>query len=115
MGTHDTSFLTVVVVLAGVAGLVVGSFLNVVVYWCPSGSPSQSRGRPAPIATANFPGWENVPLISWIVLRGVAGSASFLSLRYPAVELATGSVFALVAGPGVAPSRSRLLLFGRGR
>jgi prepilin signal peptidase PulO-like enzyme (type II secretory pathway) len=98
MGTHDTSFLTVVVVMAGVAGLVVGSFLNVVVYRVPLGLSVSKPRSFCPDCRRQLAWWENVPLISWIVLRGhcrVCGLS--ISLRYPAVELATGLVFALVA------------------
>ena len=98
MGTHDTSLLTVVVVLAGVAGLVVGSFLNVVVYRVPLGLSVSKPRSFCPDCHRQLAWWENVPLISWIVLRGrcrVCGLS--ISIRYPAVELATGLVFALVA------------------
>ncbi len=98
MGTHDTSLLTVVVVMAGVAGLVVGSFLNVVVYRVPLGLSVSKPRSFCPDCHRQLAWWENVPLISWIVLRGrcrVCGLS--ISLRYPAVELATGLVFALVA------------------
>ena len=98
MGTHDTSFLTAVMVTAGVSGLVIGSFLNVVVYRVPLGlSVSEPRSF-CPDCRRQLAWWENVPLISWIALRGrcrVCGLS--ISLRYPAVELATGLVFVLIA------------------
>lgn len=98
MGTHDTSFLTVVVVMAGVAGVVVGSFLNVVVYRVPLGLSVSKPRSFCPDCRRQLAWWENVPLLSWIALRGrcrVCGLS--ISLRYPAVELATGLVFSLVA------------------
>jgi leader peptidase (prepilin peptidase) / N-methyltransferase len=98
MGSHDSSFLTVVVVMAGVTGLVVGSFLNVVVYRVPLGLSVSKPRSFCPDCRRQLAWWENVPLLSWIVLRGrcrVCGLS--ISLRYPAVELATGLVFALVA------------------
>ncbi len=65
---------------------------------CLSGSPCRSQGRSAPTAAGSWPGGRTSHLISWIVLRGrcrICGLS--ISLRYPAVELATGLAFALVA------------------
>jgi len=98
MGTHDTSFLTVVVVTAGVAGLVVGSFLNVVVYRVPLGHSVSKPRSFCPDCRRQLAWWENMPLISWIALRGRCRTCGLsISFRYPAVELATGLVFSLVA------------------
>ena len=97
MGTHDPSLLTVVVVMAGVAGLLVGSFLNVVAYRVPLGLSVSKPRSFCPDCRRQLAWWENVPLISWILLRGrcrICGLS--ISLRYPAVELSTGLVFALV-------------------
>jgi leader peptidase (prepilin peptidase) / N-methyltransferase len=98
MGTRDSSLLTFVVVMAGFAGLLVGSFLNVVVYRVPLGLSVSKPRSFCPDCRRQLAWWENVPLISWIVLRGrcrVCGLS--ISIRYPAVELANGLVFALVA------------------
>ena len=80
------------------AGLIVGSFLNVVVYRVPLGSLFSKPRSFCPDCHRQLAWWENVPLLSWIVLRGrcrVCGLS--ISFRYPAVELTTGLVFALIA------------------
>jgi leader peptidase (prepilin peptidase) / N-methyltransferase len=98
VGPPDSSFLTFTVVVAGLAGLVVGSFLNVVVYRVPLGLSVSKPRSFCPDCRRQLAWWENVPLVSWLALRGrcrVCGLS--ISLRYPAVELTTGLVFALVA------------------
>lgn len=102
--------------LLGLLGLLIGSFLNVVIYRLPVMMEAQWKaecaemlGQPVPeIAPFNLLvprsrcqkcrhpiGWlENIPLISYIVLRGKCSAChSPISLRYPAVELATGVLF----------------------
>jgi leader peptidase (prepilin peptidase)/N-methyltransferase len=83
-------------------GLVIGSFLNVVAYRLPRGEslvapPSHCPGCDTPIKP-----WDNIPLLSWIFLRGRCRSCSErISPRYPLVELATGVLFgALVVAHG---------------
>jgi len=98
---------------AGVLGLLVGSFLNVVIHRVPRGEsvvhpPSHCPGCERPIAP-----WENVPVLSYLWLRGrCRGCGMRISLRYPAIELATGLLFALVvARHGVEPMTLVYLLF----
>jgi leader peptidase (prepilin peptidase) / N-methyltransferase len=79
-------------------GLIIGSLLNVIAYRLPRGEsivhpPSHCPGCDAPIKP-----WDNVPLLSWIFLRGRCRSCSTrISARYPLVELLTGVLFAAVA------------------
>ena len=79
-------------------GLIIGSFLNVVDYRLPRGEsivhpPSHCPGCDAPIKP-----WDNIPLLSWIFLRGRCRSCSTrISPRYPLVELLTAVLFAAVA------------------
>lgn len=84
-------------VLAGILGLAVGSFLNVVIYRVPAG---ESIARPAshcPSCGAAIRNRHNVPVLGWLVLRGRCYDCSArISPRYPLVELATGLLFALV-------------------
>src|SRR5918911_4850258 len=84
--------------LAAPLGLVIGSFLNVVAYRLPRGeSIVKPRSRCTSCGT-EVRALDNIPLISWLVLRGRCRHCSApISARYPAVELATGVVFALVA------------------
>ena len=84
--------------LAAPLGLIIGSFLNVVAYRLPRGeSIVKPRSRCTSCGT-EVRALDNIPLISWLVLRGRCRHCSAqISARYPAVELATGVVFALVA------------------
>src|SRR5213076_2962845 len=87
-----------VVVVAALAGLLVGSFLNVVAYRLPRGeSIVKPRSRCTTCGT-EVRALDNIPLLSWLVLRGRCRYCSAqISARYPVVELVTGAVFALVA------------------
>jgi leader peptidase (prepilin peptidase)/N-methyltransferase len=94
-------------------GLVVGSFLNVVIHRLPRGeSVVRPRSR-CPACTAPIAAWDNVPLLSWLWLRGRCRSCGAgISARYPAVELLTGLVFAaLFASHGLALETALLLCF----
>jgi leader peptidase (prepilin peptidase)/N-methyltransferase len=77
------------------AGLMIGSFLNVCVYRLPR---RESIVWPASHCTGcNRPlAWfENIPLVSWLVLRGRCRTCGQqISIVYPLVELTTGVVFA---------------------
>lgn len=75
-------------------GLAVGSFLNVVIARVPEGlSIVKPRSR-CPKCGHMLPWYENIPLFSWIALRGKCSSCKTpISFRYPAVELLTGLLF----------------------
>ncbi len=107
-------------------GLVVGSFLNVVIYRLPIMLDRQWRAQCAdvlgeaavttvaadlpqkfnlvvprsacPACRAPIPATENIPVLSWLVLRGrCAHCGAAISVRYPIVESLTGVLSALVA------------------
>jgi leader peptidase (prepilin peptidase)/N-methyltransferase len=89
--------------VAGVLGLIFGSFLNVVAYRLPRG---ESLARPAsrcPGCDAPIKPYDNVPVLSWLALRGRCRSCkAAIAWRYPLVELATALLLALtvvVIGP----------------
>lgn len=89
----DLVLLTVVLVFSGLFGLVIGSFLNVVIYRVPASIPLMRESR-CPRCDAPVKWWQNVPAVSWLVLRGkCANCAAPISARYPLVELATGVAF----------------------
>jgi len=148
-----------------VLGLLIGSFLNVVIYRLPimlerqwradaaaalatdpvlddqphaRGPDSPRLGSPEPSATtppsatappdrftlvtprsacphcrAPIKAWQNVPLVSWLALRGrCAACRAPISVRYPLVELATGLLSAAVAwhfGPNASAACALLL------
>ncbi|UCE86739.1 MAG: prepilin peptidase [Deltaproteobacteria bacterium] len=79
-------------------GLLVGSFLNVVVHRLPRGeSVIRPRSR-CPACRRTIAAWENVPLLSYLWLRGrCRGCGARISARYPAVEVFTGLLFAAIA------------------
>jgi leader peptidase (prepilin peptidase)/N-methyltransferase len=106
-------------------GLMVGSFLNVVIYRLPimlerewrSQAAEVLAGTAAPVETpasahlglitprsacpnckAPITAWQNIPVLSWLILRGRCASCkSKIPARYPIVELATASLSAWVA------------------
>jgi leader peptidase (prepilin peptidase)/N-methyltransferase len=87
-----------VVALAGIVGLFIGSFLNVVVYRAPLGLSVSSPRSFCPTCDRQLVWWENVPLVSWLALRGRCHTCHEpISVRYPLVEAATAIAFAFVA------------------
>ena len=96
----------VLVAAAAVLGLVIGSFLNVVVYRAPRGMSIVRPGSSCTRCGALLGARENVPVLSWLVLRGRCRHCRApISPRYPAVELVTGGGFAAMAwavGPAAA-------------
>jgi leader peptidase (prepilin peptidase)/N-methyltransferase len=85
------------IAIAAPLGLLIGSFLNVVAYRLPRGeSIVKPRSRCTSCGT-EVRALDNVPLLSWLVLRGRCRHCSAqISARYPVVELVTGIVFAAV-------------------
>jgi len=87
------------VVLAGVLGAAIGSFLNVVIYRLPRGESLVHPRSRCPACQTQIAGYDNLPVISWLVLRGRCRACEApISPRYPAVELLTAVSFAAVAG-----------------
>ena len=89
--------LYVVLAAVSVLGLVVGSFINVVVDRVPAGIPLRRESR-CPRCDAPVRWWQKVPVVSWISSRGkCAHCAAPIDARYPFVEALSGALFALVA------------------
>ena len=87
-----------VVATASVVGLLIGSFLNVVVYRAPLGLSVSTPRSFCPNCDRTLFWWENVPVVSWLALRGRCHTCRQpISIRYPVVEVTTGAAFALVA------------------
>jgi leader peptidase (prepilin peptidase)/N-methyltransferase len=77
--------------------VVVGSFLNVVVHRAPTGASLSRPPSACPSCATPIARRDNIPLISWLVLRGRCRSCrAGISARYPAVEVATGALWAAV-------------------
>src|SRR5215208_457180 len=89
--------------LAGGFGLLLGSFLNVVAYRLPRGESLASPASRCPGCDEPIKPYDNVPVLSWLLLRGRCRSCgTSIAWRYPLVELATGLLLALtvvVIGP----------------
>jgi leader peptidase (prepilin peptidase)/N-methyltransferase len=84
-------------VLTGVVGAVVGSFLNVVIHRLPRGESVVKPRSRCPECGAQIAGYDNVPVISWLVLRGRCRRCrTRISPRYPAIELLTAVAFVAV-------------------
>lgn len=82
---------------AAVIGLFVGSFLNVAVYRVPRGLSVVAPRSFCPTCDRQLEWWENVPVVSWVLLGGKCRSCrEGISPRYPLVELLTGIAFAFV-------------------
>ena len=122
-------------VAAAIAGLCVGSFLNVVIHRLPRMMEAQWRGECAELEGRELPAAErynlltppsrcpscatpiralqNIPVVSWLVLRGrCAACKAPISFRYPAVELlAAGLGIVVAARFGYSPALVPALLF----
>ncbi|WP_427007034.1 prepilin peptidase [Pseudarthrobacter sp. H2] len=82
----------------GVFGLLIGSFLNVVIYRVPNGLSIVSPPSACPSCGHTIKAYDNIPVLSWVLLRGKCrGCAEPISKRYPLVEAGTGVAFAGVA------------------
>ena len=89
-----------IVSTAVVFGLCVGSFLNVCIYRLPVDDLSIGKPRRSfcPSCKAQISWSDNIPVLSWLLLRGRCRSCqSAISMRYPLVELLTGILCGLVA------------------
>ncbi len=94
------------IVVSAAAGLAVGSFLNVVIYRLPRGESLLRPASRCPACQAPLGAIENVPLVSWVVLRARCRHCTApISIRYPLVELLGAALFAGLAAavPTLAP------------
>lgn len=92
---------TPVVVIVTLFGLLIGSFLNVVIARLPAEDPADrslnGRSR-CPSCRATIAGYDNIPLFSWLILRGRCRKCKApISYRYPLVELLTALLWGGVA------------------
>jgi len=94
----NTAARELVVVVSGLVGLMVGSFLNVVIYRVPRQMSVVRPPSHCPTCGVELSAADNVPLLSWVVLRAKCRHCrSPISARYPIVELSTGMCFVAVA------------------
>ncbi len=84
-------------VAAGLFGLIVGSFLNVLAHRLPRGESVVFPGSHCPACGAAILARDNIPVVSWLVLGGRCRTCGApISVRYPMLELANGVLWALV-------------------
>jgi leader peptidase (prepilin peptidase)/N-methyltransferase len=80
------------------AGLLIGSFLTVVAHRLPRGESVVGGRSHCPGCGAQIAAYDNVPIFSWLLLRGKARCCGAAILpRYPLTELATGALYAATA------------------
>lgn len=86
---------TLFTVFSFILGTAVGSFLNVVIYRLPINlSVNEPRRSFCPHCKQQIPFYQNIPLLSWLLLRGkCANCKAPIAFRYFAVELLTGLIF----------------------
>jgi leader peptidase (prepilin peptidase)/N-methyltransferase len=100
--------------VAAAYGLVLGSFLNVVVYRLPRELSLVRPRSHCPACGAPVRWFDNVPVLSWLALRGRCRACRApIPPRYPLVELATGALLAAVAarfGPSLAGAEAAVLV-----
>jgi leader peptidase (prepilin peptidase) / N-methyltransferase len=80
------------------AGLIFGSFLTVVAHRVPRGESVVGGRSHCPACGAQIAAYDNVPVLSWLLLRGRARCCGApISSRYPLTELVLGALFAVTA------------------
>lgn len=113
-------FPALAIIVAGALGLLVGSFLNVVIHRLPKMMEREWRAQCAELAEQELPAeapynlvtprsacpnckapikaWQNIPIVSWLILgRRCAACHAPISARYPLIELLSAVLSALVA------------------
>ncbi len=89
--------MVLLLVLSGLLGLAIGSFLNVVVHRVPVGASVVSPPSHCPRCENPIRNRHNVPVVGWLVLRGRCADCGLpIPVRYPLVELLTAVLFVLV-------------------
>lgn len=103
-------------VFAALTGLAFGSFLNVCLTRWPAGESVVQPNSHCRSCGRTLEWWENLPLASWLVLRGKCRTCGArISWRYPLVELAIGALWGACAWPFVGqalrPGSSTFLIY----
>jgi leader peptidase (prepilin peptidase)/N-methyltransferase len=88
----------VVIIMAALFGVTIGSFLNVVLWRVPRRESIVSPPSHCPVCGTPLAARDLVPVVSWVALRGRCRTCNTaISVRYPLVEFGCGALFALVA------------------
>lgn len=116
--TESQVLLVTGIILIAALGLIIGSFLNVVIHRVPEGLSVVRPRSSCPDCGAMISGRDNIPVLSWLLLHGRCRSCGApISPRYPLIELATMGLWLLLAwwcllGPGVPGLLPLLLVVG---
>ena len=89
--------MVLLLLLSGLLGLAIGSFLNVVIHRVPVGASVVSPPSHCPRCETPIRMRHNVPVVGWLSLRGRCADCDLsIPVRYPLVELLTAVLFVLV-------------------
>src|SRR6266478_892040 len=100
-------------IIIGVFGGIIGSFLNVVIHRLPRKESIVFPNSRCPACSSAIAWYDNLPVLSYLILRGRCRSCSKgISFRYPAVELLTALLYAAVTWrDGLTPALPFDLIF----
>jgi leader peptidase (prepilin peptidase)/N-methyltransferase len=119
--SDDPAVIAIYFVLLGGLGLIVGSFLNVVIYRVPLGQSIVRPPSACPSCHTPITPRDNIPVLSWLLLRGRCRACRApISVRYPLVEALTAVVWLVIGwwalaaddGSGIDPLLPLLLVLG---
>jgi len=87
-----------ILAIAFIFGIVFGSFLNVVILRIPKDESVVFGASHCPSCGKNLKPWHNIPLFSWIFLKGKCSYCkTSISIQYPIIELVSGLIFLTIA------------------
>ena len=111
LGSEGPALAGLLLALLFLLGLLVGSFLNVVIYRVPRGQSVVRPRSACPSCGTPIGARDNIPVLSWLLLRGHCRACGApIPSRYPLVELTTGIAWAVTGAWALAvPDRTALL------
>jgi leader peptidase (prepilin peptidase)/N-methyltransferase len=87
----------IILIFVFLIGISIGSFLNVVIYRLPRNKSIISPPSTCPKCNNRLKPWHNIPIISWLFLKGkCAYCSNNISIRYPVIETITGILAIIV-------------------
>jgi leader peptidase (prepilin peptidase)/N-methyltransferase len=116
--TSDPVLMAIYWVILFCLGLIIGSFLNVVIYRVPIGKSIVRPASACPGCRTQIAARDNIPVVSWLLLRGRCRSCGErISARYPLVELGTALLWVglgwwALTPEGINPLLPLLLVLG---
>jgi len=84
-------------VIVFIFGIIIGSFLNVVIYRIPKGESIVFPSSKCQSCQNTLKWWHNIPIVSWIILKGKCYFCEAkIAKQYPMIELLTGIIFVML-------------------